>query len=472
MRSCRASCAQDRFALGVLTLFVWALAAPPARAANATVDVGGSAGLAFVPATVTINVGETVTWTNRGGTHDVLEDHGAFRCANGCDDTGGDGDVAGNLWSVTRTFNQAGTFGYHCQLHGVNGMRGTVVVQSGGGGGGGGGGGSQPGTIRFSTGSIAVSEGVGSATITVNRINGDDGAASVAWQSTAGTATAGSDFTAGSGTLSWADHDGANKTFQVPILNDTAVEGNETVHLALSNATGAALDNGHKSATLTILDNDAAGGPPPAPAHLTAAATSTSEITLGWDDVAGETGYLIERKMLGGTYQEIGAVGADVATFVAGGLDEATFYSFRVRTQNGSAVSPYSNEAGAAADTVPAPCVPSATTLCLNNNRFQVRAAWKFPNNSGDGHAVPLPAAPASGLFYFVDSTNIEMLIKVLNACSFSNPRYWVFYAATTNLEVKTTVVDTQTGKVKVYFNPYPTAAPPIQDVDAFATCP
>jgi hypothetical protein len=47
-----------------------------------------------------------------------------------------------------------------------------------------------------------------------------------------------------------------------------------------------------------------------------------------------------------------------------------------------------------------------------------------------------------------------------------------VFFAATTNVELHLTVTDTQTGKIKTYFNPLGTAAPPIQDTSAFATCP
>jgi hypothetical protein len=86
---------------------------------------------------------------------------------------------------------------------------------------------------------------------------------------------------------------------------------------------------------------------------------------------------------------------------------------------------------------------------------------------------VPLPSAPDSGLFYFFGPANIEMLIKVLNACvpELGN-RFWVFYAATTNVELTLTVTDTQTGRVKVYFNPLNQTAVPVQDVNAFATCP
>ena len=63
------------------------------------------------------------------------------------------------------------------------------------------------------------------------------------------------------------------------------------------------------------------------------------------------------------------------------------------------------------------------------------------------------------------------MLVKVLNACGL-NQHYWVFSAATTNVEYTLTVTDTQTGDKKTYFNPLGTAAPAVTDTSAFATCP
>jgi hypothetical protein len=109
----------------------------------------------------------------------------------------------------------------------------------------------------------------------------------------------------------------------------------------------------------------------------------------------------------------------------------------------------------------------------VNNGRFQVRTHWRSATDSADATAVPLDFAPDSGLFYFFSPTNIEMLVKVLNACvpALGN-KYWVFFAATTNVELTVTVVDTQTGKTQVYFNPLGTAALPVQDTAAFATCP
>lgn len=447
-------CSAVRIALPLCLALL--LTASAARAANVTVNVTGTA---FSPATVTIQVGDTVTWVNNNqGTHNVVAEDGSFQ-------SGGPEDS----FTFSHTFDSAGTFGYFCEPHRAFGMTGTVTVQGGGGN-------DTPGTIRFAQAAYTISEAGGNASITVSRIDGDDGAASVQWAAAAGTATAGSDFTAASGTLSWADGDDANKSFQVAINNDTADENNETVNLTLSNATGAALDTQRRTAALTITDNDTGGGggsAPAAPTNLRGEPASTSEIQLTWNDASNnETGFRIERRTLTGSFQEIATAGANVTTFTAGGLDPATFYSFRVRAQNAAGDSAFSNEAGAATSTNPAPCIASATTLCVNSGRFQIEIDWRIPDGAvGQGQAVPIASAPDSGLFYFFSPSNLEMLIKVLNGCAL-NDHYWVFFAATTNVQLTTTVTDTQTGRVKVYFNPLNNAAAPVQDTNAFPTCP
>jgi plastocyanin len=212
---------------------------------------------------------------------------------------------------------------------------------------------------------------------------------------------------------------------------------------------------------------------PSVPGNLQAQGTSTSEITLTWNDSNGETGYRIEMKTLTGSYQQVATAGQNATSVVVGGLAPATGYVFRIRAENAAGTSAYSNEARAATDAPIAACVPDATTLCINNGRFRVRTHWRSSTQSGDASAVALDFAPDSGLFYFFSQTNIEMLIKVLNACvpAFGN-KYWVFYAATTNVELTVTVTDTQTGKTRVYFNPLNAAAPPVQDTNAFSTCP
>jgi plastocyanin len=229
--------------LAVLILAAVLCLAAPSRAATHTVTVGPDT--AFHPQTLTIAVGDTVVWTNAGGTHDLRADDNSFSRG-----------VSGAAWTFSHTFNAAGTTGYHCTVHGGPGvgMFGSVTVQGSGGG-------DQAGTLRFSLGSYSVGEGGGSTNIVVQRINGDDGAVSVQYSATGGTATAGQDFTTVSGTLNWADNDDSPRTFNVPVLNDATDESNETVLLTLSSPTGGAvLDTNLRNATLTLTDDDPSGG--------------------------------------------------------------------------------------------------------------------------------------------------------------------------------------------------------------------
>ena len=123
-------------------------------------------------------------------------------------------------------------------------------------------------------------------------------------------------------------------------------------------------------------------------------------------------------------------------------------------------------------DVVPAGgCLPDATTLCLNNSRFQVRAHWTTNDGqSGDGQAVPF--ASDSGWFWFFGPDNVELVTKVLNGCSAASPSYWFFASGLTNVGVDITVTDTKTGTTKVYHNPLNQPFTAIQDTSAFATCP
>ncbi len=116
-------------------------------------------------------------------------------------------------------------------------------------------------------------------------------------------------------------------------------------------------------------------------------------------------------------------------------------------------------------------CSSSSTHLCLNQRRFQVEVDWRdFDGNTGSGQVVPF-GSDDSGLFWFFDPDNWEMLVKVLDGCGINN-HFWVFSAATTNVEYTLRVTDTETGAVKEYFNPLGTAAAAITDTGAFATCP
>ena len=74
------------------------------------------AGFAFAPDSRSVKVGDSVTWTNQdGATHTVTADDGAFDSGN----------LAGGK-SFSFTFDEAGTFAYHCNIH--RRMTGTVTV--------------------------------------------------------------------------------------------------------------------------------------------------------------------------------------------------------------------------------------------------------------------------------------------------------------------------------------------------------
>lgn len=118
-------------------------------------------------------------------------------------------------------------------------------------------------------------------------------------------------------------------------------------------------------------------------------------------------------------------------------------------------------------------CAPSGTNyLCLQDNRFAVTVEWEdFAHNTGDGFVVPGVSSADSGLFYFFNPSNWEMLIKVLDGCPVNN-KFWVFFAATTNVGFRLEVLDVQAGVNKVYFNYLGESANAVTDTGAFATCP
>src|SRR4029453_19194869 len=155
------------------------------------------------------------------------------------------------------------------------------------------------GTLQFSAASYSVAENGGNATITITRTGGSAGAVGVTVATSNGTAAAGSDYTATTQTVSFANGDTANKTVSIPILDDTSVEGNETVNLSLSNPTGGATLGSPNTAVLTITDNDT---PPAGTLQFSAASYSVAENGGNATNTINPTG------------GSAGAVGVTVAT--------------------------------------------------------------------------------------------------------------------------------------------------------------
>jgi hypothetical protein len=99
-----------------------------------------------------------------------------------------------------------------------------------------------------------TSEASTSTNLTVSLSAASAKAITVDWATSNGTATAGSDYTAASGTLSFAAGE-TTKTVAVAVIQDSTFEGNETVTITLTNPSNATIADA--TATLTITEDDA-----------------------------------------------------------------------------------------------------------------------------------------------------------------------------------------------------------------------
>ena len=133
MRAKQTSVASQR-----LRTVTWSAVVPGLllSATTSAVDhvVTANANMTFTPSSLTIPAGDTVTFRNGGGTHNVRSDPGAvstFRCASGCDGAGGNGNLSSAAWSATVLLPAPGTIRYFCERHGAAGglgMSGTIIV--------------------------------------------------------------------------------------------------------------------------------------------------------------------------------------------------------------------------------------------------------------------------------------------------------------------------------------------------------
>ncbi len=110
------------------------------------------------------------------------------------------------------------------------------------------------GTFSFAASGYGVRENAGNATITVNRTAGTNGTVSVNYATANGTGTAGNDYSATSGTLTFSPGE-TSKTFTVGIMDDGSVDGAKSFNVSLSGQTGGA-NIGNGSATVTVYDNE------------------------------------------------------------------------------------------------------------------------------------------------------------------------------------------------------------------------
>lgn len=111
-------------------------------------------------------------------------------------------------------------------------------------------------------------------------------------------------------------------------------------------------------------------------------------------------------------------------------------------------------------------CTTGGPTLCLNANRFRLTVSWRSPYDGSSGVGTAAALTSDTGYFWFFSASNVELVIKVLDGRA-ANGRFWLFYAALSDVEYTLTVTDTTTGAVKTYYNPPRTLAS-VADTNAF----
>jgi fibronectin type 3 domain-containing protein len=120
---------------------------------------------------------------------------------------------------------------------------------------------------------------------------------------------------------------------------------------------------------------------PLAPSGLTASASLPTQVNLTWaDNSNNESEFRIEARTGGGTYVQVGVVGADQTAFAHTGLTPSTTYQYRVRACSPNACSPYSNEATATTPAAP-PAVPAAPTnlSATATAPDRINVSWSAP---------------------------------------------------------------------------------------------
>ena len=111
------------------------------------------------------------------------------------------------------------------------------------------------GSLQLSAPTYNVAENGLTASIIVTRAGGSFGAVSVDYTTSDGSATAGSDYTAESGTLVFANGV-LSQAITIKLLNDSVYEGDEFLLVALVNPVGGTGIGANMTTTLTITDDD------------------------------------------------------------------------------------------------------------------------------------------------------------------------------------------------------------------------
>jgi len=192
-----------------------------------------------------------------------------------------------------------------------------------------------------------------------------------------------------------------------------------------------------------------------------------------WVYVAGLTDVAVQLAVLDAWTGEVWSTSTDLLERFPARQDVEALGGCQATAPGAGALPPTAPGAPRAGGEVPpaeiGACVPDEGHLCLQGGRFRVGATYATGLGlAGEAQAVPLE--PDSGGFWFFGPDNLELLVKVLDACV-PFERFWVYAAGLTDVGVTLVVEDTATGAAREYRNPLGSPFAPVHDASAFATC-
>ena len=195
-----------------------------------------------------------------------------------------------------------------------------------------------------------------------------------------------------------------------------------------------------------------------APTELTAAPSGDSAIELEWFGRWADRSLgliVVEGRNPESDWVELTTTRAATGSVRISGLMTDTPYTFRLVSALGGTRA-FSGEVSATTGAFRDTCRTGARYLCLGDDRFEVQVHWSNPDMAGDhgfGNGVPIDFSDESGLFWFFEPDNVELVLKVLDGTAI-NGNFWVFFGALSDVEYWVTVEDTQGEQRRTYHNP------------------
>ncbi len=191
------------------------------------------------------------------------------------------------------------------------------------------------------------------------------------------------------------------------VFHDTGLSNNIAYYYRVSavNGVGYSLASNEKYA-VTL---------PPGPSLNAPTGITTSQMTLSWGSVAGNTGYKLDRSTDNATWSQIATPAAGTTSHPDTGLASGTLYYYRIRATNASGDSAASTPQSATTKLL-APVLNSATAASTT----QINLAWTDPNGSGNGNETGITIEYAA-------CTN-----STPATCADVNAAYWGTWSSTT----------------------------------------